>query len=88
MFTIINATLYNFVTLLMYSYYGALVTDSFMKNSVHLFALPWHELPIEYQKYFLLMISNTRHPIGYKANGLIAINLEKFRNVLDQSNFY
>lgn len=70
------------MSLLVYCYYGLFVTDSFLKNSQCLFDLPWRKLPIEFQKYVLMMIGNTQHPLIYKANSLITMNLETFKTVL------
>ena len=42
----------------------------------------WQRLPIELQKYFIIMIANTQKQINYRGFGTAVLELETFSCVL------
>lgn len=78
---ILNALIVASLTLFLYCYHGVLATNCFLNYSDCLFELPWYHLPVKFQKYVFLMISNTQHPLCFKANQFITLNLEAFTSV-------
>lgn len=64
--------------LFLYCYFGKLATDSYKEMADSLYEVNWHELPIELQKYFVLMIANTQKPLYYHGFGVATLNLETF----------
>lgn len=48
-----------------YCYYGDRSTEQFMGMADTVFQLKWNELPINLQKFILLMIMNAQSPIHY-----------------------
>lgn len=67
--------------LFIYSYFGKLATESFNKISGCVYEFNWHELPIDLQKYFILMIQNTQRPYFYHGFKIVILNLETFTGV-------
>lgn len=61
-----------------YCFFGRLATDSFAKMADRLYEANWQVLPIELQKYFILMIANMQVPLEYSGLGIIVLNLETF----------
>lgn len=64
-----------------YCYFGKLATESFEKMTECLYEYNWLDLPIELQKYFIIMIGNTQKPIYYHGFGFAILNLETFTQV-------
>lgn len=62
-------------------FFGKLATESFLEMADCLFESDWQSLSIEFQKYFILMISNAQIPLYYHGFGLAVLNLETFSNV-------
>lgn len=67
--------------LFVYCYFGKLATDSFQKMADYLYESNWHELPINLQKEFVVMILNTQKPLHYTGFGIAVLNLETFLKV-------
>lgn len=80
---ILFAGLYYAFILFTYCYFGKVATDSFQNMADCIYEMNWHELPIEQQKYFILMIANTQKPLYYHGFN-VTLNLETFCQV---SNF-
>lgn len=70
-------------TLFLYCHFGVMASDSFSKYADCLYKMPWYELPINYQKYYLLMIQNSQMTLGFNGLGLVPINLETYTKVFD-----
>lgn len=77
----INALLIGFSNLFVYCYFGKLSTESFEKMSNCVNESNWHELSIDLQKYFVLIIQNIQRPVFYHGSKLIVLNLETFTGV-------
>lgn len=46
-----------------------------------LFEANWYEMPIQYQKYFIIIIQNMRQSLFYHGSSLAILNLETFITV-------
>lgn len=68
-------------------YFGEMSTQSHVEMSDGLNTFDWHELPVNLQKYFLLMIMNAQRPIYYHGFNLIVLNLETFLDVNIHATF-
>lgn len=94
MFPIIMTMVEGVFDIYLYCYFGKLATDSYMKMADCLYQSNWHILPIELQKYMILMINNMQQPLHYYGFGISLLNLETFikvrieihRNGLSQTN--
>lgn len=71
----------NLLNLLLYCYNGKETTDSYAAFSVHLFQSDWYALPLELQKYILMMIADAQLPMYYHGFGIVRMNLETFTSV-------
>lgn len=58
------------MTPFLYCYFGKSATDSY-----------WQKLPIELQKYLILMIANMQRPLYYHGFGIAVLDLETFIKV-------
>lgn len=67
--------------LFLYCYFGKLATDSFTSMADCLFDTNWQHLPIELQKYFILIIANMQKPLEYHGFGVAVLNLQTFTEV-------
>lgn len=76
MITVVSTSL-----LFFYCYFGKIATDSLEGMADCLFESNWHELPIELQKYFLIMIGNAQRKLHYHGFGIVRLDLEAFSKV-------
>lgn len=67
--------------LFLYCYYGKLTTNSFVEMSHGLYESNWVELPVNLQKYYILMLANIQIPLYYHGFGVAVLNLETFTKV-------
>lgn len=58
-----------------------MTTEYYDKLADILFQSKWQLLPLELQKYFVLMIGNAQIPMTYHGLGVADLNLETFRKV-------
>lgn len=65
-----------------YAYFGTYATTVFSKHADYLFESEWCELPVQLQKFILLMIFNSQRSQCYKGNGLFLLDLPFFKKVL------
>ncbi|XP_055308954.1 odorant receptor 67d-like [Sitodiplosis mosellana] len=76
---LVSVVLIGFSTLFLYCYLGKVATESFEKMANYLYyEVNWHELPIELQRYFILMIANIQKPLYYHGFSIITLKLETF----------
>lgn len=52
--------------------------------SVYLYNANWIELPLELQKYFIMLIANAQLPLYYHGFRIVVLNLETFTRVRRQ----
>lgn len=64
-----------------YCYFGKLASESYEKIPNCLYKFNWYELPVNFQKYFTMMIQNAQKPIHYHGFGFIILELETFMQV-------
>lgn len=62
--------------LFLYCYFGELATESFEKMYHSLNDIIWYKLPIELQKYYILMAANMQIPLHYHGFGIAILNLQ------------
>lgn len=58
-----------------------MATESFEAMSDCLYESNWPELPIELQKYFILMIQNAQRPLYYHGFEIAVLKMETFCKV-------
>lgn len=75
------AFLIGHANLLVYCYFGKLATESYEKMTDCLYECDWQKLPIDLQKYIVLMIQNTQLLQFYHGFGVFILNLETFTRV-------
>lgn len=67
--------------LFIYCFFGKLASESYAKMSDSLFETNWQSLPIDLQKYVVIMIGNGQRPLHYHGFGVAVLNLEIFCKV-------
>lgn len=77
----------NISTLFVYCYFGKLATDSFSDMSYRLFESNWQQLPLEMQKFFVLMIGNAQKTLHYHGLQIVRLDWETFTKVCTGSKF-
>lgn len=70
--------------LFLYCYFGKMATESFEHIADALYECNWQKLPIELQKYFIIMMSNSQRSIYYSGYGIAVLNLETFTKVSNE----
>lgn len=70
--------------LFLYCYFGKLATES--QNSWCLYETNWQNLPLDLQKYFILMIANVQKPLHYHGFKIAVLDLETFTNVRNRQS--
>lgn len=78
---VIQSALVTGPSLFIYCFFGKVATESCEKISQCLYESNWINLPVELQKYLLLMISNTQQPLYYDGFGIVVLNLQTFTSV-------
>lgn len=79
--TILAATTVSSSNLFIYCYFGKLATESYQNMADCLYESNWWELPVELQKYFLLMNVNMQRLLFYHGFEVAVLNLETFSKV-------
>lgn len=69
------------LTLYLYCYYGKHATDSYASYADCLFNSKWLALPVNLQKYYILMIAHAQKPLFYQGYGIVKLDLETFSKV-------
>lgn len=78
---IIYVTTIAITNLYFYCYFGDYTSNTFKDYPRYLFESNWYKLPIEYQKYFILIIASSQRPLTYDGFRLVSLNLETFLKV-------
>lgn len=78
---VLFALVFSVLLLFFYCYCGRVATESFEMMSDALYEANWHKLPIQQQKYFILMIKNAQRPLYYHGSGVAILNLQTFTKV-------
>lgn len=81
MCTVVLAGALGVSNLFSYCYYGKIAMESFSKMPDCFYECNWQELPVNLQKYFILMIENMQKPIYYHGFGVFVFDLENFSSV-------
>lgn len=71
----------NVATISVYCYFGKMATESYKDMSYCLFESNWLYLPVELQKFFIMMIANAQIPLQYHAFHIVTLNLETLTKV-------
>lgn len=75
---ILIAAFLSTANLYFYCYFGKIASESYEQMGDCLFFSNWVELPLELQKYFIVMIGNTQRPLYYHGFGIANMKLETF----------
>ena len=62
-------------------FFGKLTSESYACIADYLFDLNWHGMPLDLQKYFIMMIANAQIPLNYRGYGTLEMNLQTFTKV-------
>lgn len=69
-------------------FFGKLASESYKEIAGSLYNdCNWYELPLDLQKYFIIMITDAQIPLHYNGYGIITLNLETFSKVCKLLNF-
>ncbi|XP_055296841.1 odorant receptor 22a-like [Sitodiplosis mosellana] len=63
-------------------YLGKIASESYEQMADCLYDYNWQELPMNLQKYFIIIIANAQIPLSYHGYGIITLNLETFCQLL------
>ena len=64
-----------------YCYFGKIATDSYLDMSYCLYDLNWPDLPLEYKKYIILMMTNMNREIYYHGSNVATLNSSTYIRV-------
>lgn len=64
-----------------YCYFGKNSTDCYANMADRLYEINWQHIPIDLQKYFILIIGNMQRPLFYHGFQIFVVNLETFQQV-------
>lgn len=67
--------------LFLYCYFGKMATTNYEQIAHCMYECNWIELPVEMQKYFVLMITDAQRPIYYQGFKIAILNLETMTKV-------
>ena len=57
-----------------YCYFGKMATESFLNMSECLYDLNWPDLPLEYKKYIILMMTNMNRDLFYHGFNIVFLD--------------
>lgn len=84
--TLIIAILCGVANLFLFCFYGKKTTDSYRNIADCLYDCNWHEMPIDQQKYIIMMIMNAQIPLHYHGSRIVIMDLETFVKVRNTFN--
>lgn len=67
--------------LFLYCYFGKIATDSFEAMADTLYDTDWTALPIELQKFLIIMIGSAQQKLYYHGFGIVNLDLATFVTV-------
>lgn len=65
----------------MYCYFGKNSSDCYANMGDRLYETNWQHIPIDLQKYFIIIIGNMQRPLYYHGFQIFTVNLETFQQV-------
>lgn len=69
------------IIILSYCYFGQMPTDSYLDFANCLYECNWHKMPVNLQKFYIVMIANAQKPLYYHGSGIFQLNLMTFMQV-------
>lgn len=78
---LIIAFMCGILNLFVYCFFGVMATQSYEDMADCLYDSKWQELPIDLQKYIMLMIQNMQVPMYYTGFGFAILDLHTFTSV-------
>lgn len=78
----LNCLITSSANLYLYCFAGSIATNNLLIFGDALFESNWIEMPIYYQKYFIIMIAETQQAIYLEGFGLVRLSLEAFTKVI------
>lgn len=76
---ILYVTFIALLNVYLYCYFGDATTATFAKYPQYFFESKWYALPVNIQKYYIILLGNSHKPLIY--HRLISLNLETFLKV-------
>lgn len=67
--------------LFLFCCFGRLLTEKYERMPDCLYESKWNELPIELQKFYVIIIGVSQRPLFYHGFGMIYLNLQTFTQV-------
>lgn len=67
--------------LFLYCFFGKLATDSYLRIGDLVYESNWQDIPVELQKYLILMIVNMQKSLKYHGFGIAVLDLITFTSV-------
>lgn len=67
--------------LFLYCFFGKLATDSYLRIGDLVYESNWQDIPVELQKYLILMIFNMQKSLKYHGFGIAVLDLITFTSV-------
>lgn len=81
MFILILNLFNGVLNLFLFCHFGKSATNSYEMLADCLYESDFQSLPVELQKYFILMIADVQRPLCYDGYGLVILDLETFSKV-------
>lgn len=85
--TVLLVAVIGISNLFVYCYFGKMSSESFERMAISLSEANWCSLPIELQKWFVIVIGMIQKPVCYHGLGrqFLNLNLETFNEVSDEN---
>lgn len=61
-----------------FCYSGKQSTESYMQMGDCAYDIAWYNLPVELEKFIILLIANTQEPLYYRGLNVVTLDLETF----------
>lgn len=65
----------------LYCFLGNSATEKLLQMNEWLWNSNWHELRIEHQKFFIMLIANSQRPLHFHSFGIANLTLETYAKV-------
>lgn len=78
---LITGTILSVSMLFLFCFFGRLSTEKYEQMSDCSYESKWNELPIELQKFYVIIIGVGQRPLFYHGYGMIYLNLQTFTRV-------
>lgn len=80
-FFLMMIILISIVQMFFYCYFGKMASESYGKIPNCLYKFNWYYLPVNFQRFFIIMIRNAQVPVHYHGFGIAVLDLQTFAQV-------